>query len=351
MKAKVIIVIALIIVCAITSCANNPSEPTIETNHARNQIFDITFAGCAKSDKGINALGTMDTASPGNVFQVLTFKVKSLSNSVEYFNFITDNVSLVLSNGHKYTGCFTSYKFMPEASDTIEIYFETIETENVNGAMVSFSWGYSDASRCTMTLDYVEPSIKPSDVSGMYVLCNPTNGVFIGHCCIKHDGKYWQVIDGIQSEGTWVFLGGYDINIILSGEQSTVCVLGRLISDQTPVLTLKNTASIFAVKLSANENYHYGIYEGTDLQINNTVVGTWLNYERGIGIIFYSDKSLGLCSYNQDTDSWDLALGSTWSYSDGKISILYSFGEEVSFHVASAYRELYLDRNSFTKYQ
>lgn len=357
----VTILLSLILLAACSSSPNdtngsNGSSTTIkETNHTKNQLFDITFAGCTKGSKGITVLGSTATASSGNVFQELAFNIRSLSNSVEYIDYST-NISMELSNGHKYYGYCKSYKFMPETSDIIYVYFETSATENINGATITFKWDSyflsSPDPTCTMYLsNSVESTLKTADVTGMYALSNATDGKWEGYCCINEDGKYWQVVDGIQSEGTWIFAGETNINIIVN-KQSTIF---EFVSGEGQYLGIKGSNYYSAKKLSNYVNYFYGIYEGSDLQINNTMVGRWLNPEEGVGFEFKNDKSAILFALDKTTSTWNGATGFTWSYANGEIRIIDGGSFDISSYVAKAYgangEELYLNGFVFHKYQ
>lgn len=203
-------------------------------------------------------------------------------------------------------------------------------------------------------------NLSVDKVKGMYALEDPSTGKGTGYCCLSNTGKYWQEIDGVQSEGNWRFEGAKGIICTINGQFAKTYRFES--NDKVQQLEEGSYPYASAVKISTLVDYSYGIYEGSELQVKNTVVGNWFSTPSGtssrIGFTFNSDYSAIVYAYNPETKTWNGSAGFTWSYSAGKVTIA-STSFNMSFLIATAtsydsyplHTEMYLNGVVFTHNQ
>lgn len=192
-------------------------------------------------------------------------------------------------------------------------------------------------------------SLSVNDLSGMYIFTDSDTGKYSdGYCCLQNSGLYWQVRKGIQKTGTWHLSEGTNVVISIDGQGSDIY---NFTSSQ--YLKKDNAQYPSATRISRFTNYFYGLYEGTELQIKNTVCGSWWNRDAKIGFTFNTDYSATVFTFDTNSNIWNGLSGFTWSYSNGQITLS---GNDMTIYLiaASAYgevgeKELYLQQNVYTQ--
>lgn len=123
------------IIALVVSCS-----PDVETNNneTENALFSLKYLKYDEADKYSSTFGN-HSASDGAIIKEIVLNVTNRTNSVQYIgDYGTTSISIVLSNGHRYSGTAAEfYKFFPEQTKEITVFFEVIDGESINGVRVN----------------------------------------------------------------------------------------------------------------------------------------------------------------------------------------------------------------------
>lgn len=315
------IVLFLLSVLIIISCDMNIPENSSQ----KPDIFSMSFVYSDDSDTAPTLLGTV-SADTGNIFKKIVIDVTNLTNEKQYLGEYVSTIKIRLSNGHQYT-CKSFYEsIMPEQTKRIEIYFEVIQRENIDNAIMTFThlmeYSFNDTYELRLPLsaepDRTDYQLK-KDIIGTWEYIDPdtqeAEGFFsffsASRCVIVNDSG-WTFTNYSINQGNLTFESN-SLNPI----ECTFSMLlstnleNELIAFSDSSIILEGSGKLHTYQKISNyeiDTFPYSMNEEHSRFLRDR---TWFTSDEEIGFLFNSDgtgyvflKSPASDSYTQDDITW-----------------------------------------------
>lgn len=296
-----------------------------ENSSQKPDIFSMSFVYSDDSDTAPTMLGTVN-ADTGTIFKKIVIDVTNLTNEKQYLGEYVSTIKIRLSNGHQYT-CESFYEsIMPEQTRCIEIYFEVIQEENIDNAIMTFTqlmeYSFNDTYELRLPLsaepDRMDYQLR-KDIIGTWEYIDPdtqeAEGFFsffsASRCVIVNDSG-WTFTNYSINQGNLTFESNslnpieYTFSMLLSTNLEN-----ELIAFSDSSLILEGSGKLHTYQKTSNyeiDTYPYSMNEEHSRFLRDR---TWFTSDEEIGFLFNSDgtgyvflKSPTSDSYTQDNITW-----------------------------------------------